>query len=110
MNTFQIVEAILRDNERSRNSDKELEIDFFDWIGVGLTDKQKSIIRDAPSLETLTRARRKIQEQGKYLASEEVRKERKFKSFTMQQRIPQTPPQKIPQIMQQQFSYPEEWL
>lgn len=41
-----------------------------------------------PSLETLRRVRQKIQEGGKYPATDLVKRERKFKSLQMQQQAP----------------------
>jgi hypothetical protein len=44
--------------------------------GMELTPKQVEIFKNMPSAETITRIRRKLQEQGKYEADENVQKER----------------------------------
>lgn len=108
MTTSQIVEEILRDSVQARNSDVELQLLFFERVGVNLTPLQESAIRDCPSLETLTRVRRKIQEDvpekgivGRYKASETVRKERRHKSLRMQQMTPKLKPEGIAKVMEQ---------
>ncbi|MBA3678766.1 hypothetical protein H0W80_01035 [Candidatus Saccharibacteria bacterium] len=81
MKTLDRVEAILRAVPKTRNSDMELLIIYLQKSGMELTDKQIQIFKDAPAMETITRVRRKIQEQGKYPASAEVEEARyqKFK-------------------------------
>ena len=55
---------------------------------MNLTAAQIEKFKSMPSLETLRRVRQKIQEGGKYPASDAVTKERKFKSLQMQQQAP----------------------
>jgi hypothetical protein len=75
------VENILKVSQASRNSDAELLIIYMQKSGMELTPKQKEIFRTLPSMETITRIRRQLQEQGKYEATQEVQEARyeKFK-------------------------------
>lgn len=83
MNVSQRVESILKASVDSRNSDTELLIIYMLKSGMELTPKQIKIFKEMPSMETITRARRQLQEQGKYEASEEVNEARyeKMKEF-----------------------------
>lgn len=73
MTIEQKVEAILEKHLKSRDDDREL---FLAWMFYeeNMTDEEKiafekfkNIIRRMPSLETLTRARRSLQEVNVYL-------------------------------------------
>jgi hypothetical protein len=44
--------------------------------GMELTDKQIEIFKNMPSMETITRVRRQLQEEGKYEATQEVQEAR----------------------------------
>ena len=66
------VENILRVSKKARNSDKELLIIYMQKSGMNLSDAQIDKFKDMPSMESITRARRILQEQGKYEATEEV--------------------------------------
>ena len=66
------VENILRVSKKARNSDKELLIIYMQKFGMNLSDAQIDKFKDMPSMESITRARRILQEQGKYEATEEV--------------------------------------
>lgn len=81
MTIRQRVENILRLVPATRNSDTELQIVYMQKAGMELTDKQKQLFRDLPSMETIRRVRQKIQEEGKYPATKEVEQARyeKFK-------------------------------
>ena len=70
------VENILSVSHRARNDDKELLIIYMQKFGMELTDKQVELFKHMPSAESITRARRNIQEQGKYVASDAVDKHR----------------------------------
>lgn len=84
MTTAQRVEYILKASHKARNSDKELIKIYLYKAGLELTPAQIDKLMSLPSFETITRVRRKLQEQGKYPASEEVNEARynKFKSIT----------------------------
>ena len=74
------IKKLLEINPRLRNSDKELLLHIFRIKGVGLTDKQEQMIRDLPAFESITRARRKAQEEISALqAVEEIRIARQVK-------------------------------
>lgn len=80
MTTAQRVEAILERVPIARNSDTELWLIYAQKSGLNLTPEQEQIIRDMPTFETITRVRRKLQENGDYQASQAVRQRREFKS------------------------------
>lgn len=80
MNTAQRVENILRAVPRTRNSDTELLLIFMQKSGMELSDRQVAKFKQLPSAETITRVRRKLQEEGKYPASKAVEDER-FNKF-----------------------------
>ena len=78
------VEKTLELFESSRNSDKRLILfymvhnhDLVSKIGhVAYAELRKILLKEMPSFETITRARRKIQAEGKYLASDKVKGQR----------------------------------
>lgn len=80
MTTQTRVENIMRASRESRNSDIELYIIYCQKSGMNLTPNQMRILRDMPTMDTLTRIRRKLQEQGKYEADEAVN-EARYKKF-----------------------------
>lgn len=55
---------------------------------MNLSPEQMERFRKMTSLETLRRVRQKIQESGKYPATDVVKKERHWKSMQMQQQAP----------------------
>ena len=77
------VENILKFSKASRNSDTELILVYMEKYGIVLTEHQKELYRSMPSTDTITRIRRKLQEQGKYEANEAVNEARyqKFKDI-----------------------------
>lgn len=80
MTTQDRVCNILRASREARNSDVELFIIYAQKSGMNLTPNQMRIFRDMPTMDTITRIRRKLQEQGKYEADEAVN-EARFKKF-----------------------------
>lgn len=95
-----VIEKVLRDNVHSdvspRDSDKELTIQVMEHYGLWLSETQKAKFRNLPfALESIRRTRQKFQEQGQYTASQFVRRHRKFKSMEVQQKMPQTAPEKV---------------
>lgn len=103
MKTHELVEHILKYNQSARNSDKELMIEYLQSTGAYLSEYQKAVIRKGASLETLTRVRRKLQEGGKYPATDKVTKERQFKSMQMQQISPKAKPEYMVDTIQQRL-------
>jgi hypothetical protein len=73
------VESILKHDRASRNSDTRLLIVYMQKSGMELTDKQIEVFKNLPAMETITRARRNLQEQGKYEADEAVQEARYIK-------------------------------
>ena len=88
MTTAQQVENILRLVPATRSSDVELLLTYMQRAGMELTPKQISKFRDLPTPETLTRIRRKLQEQGKYEATHQVNEARFNKFKEMKQVMP----------------------
>jgi hypothetical protein len=70
------VENLLKASVKARNSDIELLILYMQKSGMELSEKQIEIFRKMPSAETITRIRRKLQEEGKYEASDAVNQAR----------------------------------
>ncbi len=85
--TARLVEKILKDQPNTRYSDKELLMEVWSYMGLVLTSEQKRAFRNLPSSETITRIRRKFQEAGKYLPTEEITKERHDKAEQMKQEM-----------------------
>lgn len=93
--TFIHTERLLAENTPSkmtgvapRDSDTELYIQFLQRVlGVNLTAVQMEFIRSV-NYESISRARRKLQENGQYLPSPEVAKKRRLKSYEVQQVAP----------------------
>lgn len=88
------VKNILASNPKARESDKELIRDYLRRKGLFLTPEQENILF-AVSLESLTRARRKIQEGGEYLPNEGVQQMRRRKAKLIQKTVKHTPPDEI---------------
>lgn len=88
MTITQQVENILRAVPTTRSSDKELLIIYMQKFGMNLSLEQLQRFKKMPSFETIRRVRQKIQEGGKYPATQLVSKERKWKSMQMQQQAP----------------------
>lgn len=93
--------SVLEDNLPSRmsgvtprDSDKELIIQILQFEGAGLTAEQMDMIRKF-NFESLTRARRKLQEAGEYMPSPEIAKKRRLKGYELQQTAPKETAQGI---------------
>lgn len=77
MKANQIIEGILARYPRTRDSDIQLIVAVWQAQGLNLTEQQRETLYNVcTSTETITRLRRKLQEQGKYLANEEVQEAR----------------------------------
>ena len=97
-----IIEQLMRDNQQTRSSDKELMIAFWESQGLHLSYADKEKIRSLPTFETITRVRRKIQEGGLYQADQRVKASRHHKDLSMQQVAPAATPKYINQTLEQQ--------
>ena len=74
------IKKLLELKPQLRNSDKELLLEVFRIKGVGLTQEQEKMIKDLPAFESITRARRKAQENDDNVqAIEKIRQERQAK-------------------------------
>jgi hypothetical protein len=69
------VEEVMREDERSRNDDKWLIIQTLRKMGFDVYIDYDQL-EELPAFETITRCRRKIQEEGELQADSEVRKVR----------------------------------
>lgn len=93
--TYVEVEQLLRENAVSRqtgvsprDSDNELFIQVLQrHRGANLSAEQLNIIRSV-KYESISRARRKLQAEGKYLPSPEVARHRRIKGAELQQTAP----------------------
>lgn len=59
-----LIQSVLRDNEKTRGDDKELILTVWEKQGLKLDESQKALFKKVLPPETITRARRKIQETG----------------------------------------------
>lgn len=66
------VREILLEKPETRDSDRKLMLEAWDRGGLHLTDKQRQLFMKLPSAESLTRARRKLQENGALRGKPEV--------------------------------------
>jgi len=99
MTTSQLIEKVLAQNESARGNDRLLIIAVWEMQGFYLSDTQKAKIMDIASPESIRRTRQKLNERGKYLPVEPIRKIRRFKGYQVQQSIPKTKPEKIEQLL-----------
>lgn len=77
-NAEEITRSVLATNVESRGNDVELVLSVWEKQGLKLTDDQKKIAKMCYSPESITRARRKIQEVGLYRPSKEIQQKRMF--------------------------------
>jgi hypothetical protein len=85
--TQKIVAAILANSPAARASDKRLLVEFWQTMGIGMSQRQAEVFAALPSPEAVTRARRKLQEDGKYLPSPQIQQERHDKAAQMKQEM-----------------------
>lgn len=92
---YRAVESVLSKNLISKTSkisprdgDTELIIQFLQFhTDIHLSQHQVEVLRSV-KFESITRARRKLQELGKYPPSPEVAKRRRLKSYEIEQVAP----------------------
>ncbi len=82
------VASILKEVPAARNSDRLLVTIYLRSFHDITTFYQYCEKKDAPSLESITRARRKIQGRGEYLAEDNVQsnraeEEKRFKEYSL---------------------------
>lgn len=73
---------VLKAHPEARNSNDELVIAVWEAYGISLTPQQVRKLKDIPSFETITRVRRKLNEQGLYLATPNVQSFRKTQEIS----------------------------
>lgn len=100
MTTTDRIKAILSASEAARNSDTALWLIYAQKSGLNLSSEQVEVFKNMPSPETIRRTRQKIQEEGHYLPSATVGRERKLRSYVMRQNIPGAKPEKVEKIIQ----------
>lgn len=84
------VKQVLRDYPETRDSDTELVARVWEVYGLEFTPEQRRLIAVIPKTESITRCRRKLQEQGLYRANRQVEKVRKQKASMIREQIPKT--------------------
>lgn len=102
MQITRVVEAILRDQPETRDSDRELLISIMQRYGVELTPRQIVAFRHMPSMETVRRVRQKIQSEGRYMASEHISRQRRLKGYVMQQNAPTASTERLERLVEDQ--------
>jgi hypothetical protein len=101
MRTAIIVERVLERNLNARNSDKVLFLQVWEEMGFYLSDSQRQKFLSLPSSESITRVRRKLQEQGRYPATERIKKTRELKSMIVQQNMPTASVQTAERVLEE---------
>lgn len=94
MKTAELVEKVLKEHPKARDSDKALIAFCLQELGFRFTQRQLDVFIEL-SFESLTRCRRKLQEEGKYSPSPEVAKQRRLKGYEVQQTAPSASPQQL---------------
>lgn len=109
MRVNSIVEWALRVNkpmlvngvhQSPRDNDRVLQLQVWEQMGFNLTTAQESKFLNVAAPETVRRMRQKYQEQGKYQATDRIRRVRKFKGLQMQQQIPSLKPEHLQKTME----------
>lgn len=95
------VEEILKEMPSARNSDRVLFLEYMQRNGMNLSLAQQERFWSLAMPETVRRVRQKLQEQGKYVATDKVLKERFRKSLIVQQNIPKTKPENVQKVLEQ---------
>lgn len=94
-----ITESVLRDDEKSRNSDKRLQFLVLERMGFRFTREQMQIWGSV-SLESIRRTRQKLQENGQYVASDNIKSERNYRAAQVQQTVKTTKPKDIGDLVE----------
>jgi hypothetical protein len=101
MNVTRLVRQALKDNPQARNSDRVLLIQVWHTLGLNLTPDQIRKFLDIPSAETIRRVRQKLQENGEYVATGNIKQARDHKSYVIQQNAPSAKPERLETLMQE---------
>lgn len=95
------IERILANDPRTRDSDKELIIQVLEWLGAEFTPRQLEVLRQI-NFESVRRVRQKLQEQGKYMPSPEVARQRRLKGMIVEQNAPTAKPEYLGELIEDQ--------
>ena len=98
----ELVEQVLRDVEHTRDSDTLLILHILSEMGADLSERQIMVFRNL-NMESVTRARRKFNQEGKYLPTDPVARERRMKSLRIQQVIPMTAAEKTADLIGERY-------
>lgn len=92
---------ILENKPATRDSDNTLVIEVWASMGLHLTTEQQEQMKAMPSIESITRCRRNIQNKlGLYKATERIQKARMTKASTIRKNIARTAPDELEGLMQ----------
>lgn len=92
------IEQILASNLQARNSDKELLLAYWQSQGLYLSHDQIEIFKNLRSPESVRRIRQKLQEEGKYPATDNVKQERNWNAMRVEQNAPTAKPETIERL------------
>lgn len=81
MRTKKLVERVLDLKPEARDNDKLLMLYVWQMQGLHFSKGQIEAFKNASSPESIRRTRQKLQEEGKYLPSEEV-EEKRYELYT----------------------------
>lgn len=95
------IERVLRRSTDARDSDNELIVCLLQAEGAYLTPHQVQVVKSF-NFESITRARRKLQEAGQYMPSPEVARQRRLKSYIVQQNAPTAKPVYLQELIEAQ--------
>ena len=94
------IEHVLTNYPEARDSDRYLILKVWEAYGLYLSESQKDKFMGCPSTESIRRTRQKLQERGKYKASERVSRHRRIKSYVVQQNAPIASPEHLGEIIE----------
>jgi hypothetical protein len=87
-NVSKTVERVLASTPETRDSDTKLIIKVWELQGLCLTPEQQEKLHNVANPESIRRNRQKLQERGLYLGSLKIMRERKLRSYEMEQAMP----------------------
>lgn len=86
-NVLPQVDQILAYAPETRDSDKKLLLAYYAHMGLHLDPAQRAKFMELPSPDTITRARRKIQESGRFQPAKEIKDERAMREGEVRQEM-----------------------
>lgn len=98
-----LVREVLIESEEARNWDNILIAGVLEKMGFTMTLEQYIIFINA-NFESIRRTRQKFQEQGMFVATDGVIKQRRAKANQMQQVMPNTKPERVSEIVEDHLS------